>query len=46
MVSRALTADTRNERTVAAVWSAGRIYPAKLAAFIDFMALHLPAELR
>ncbi|WP_348841986.1 hypothetical protein [Xanthobacter sp. KR7-65] len=37
---------TRNERTVAGVWLAGRIYPAKLAAFIDFMPLHLPAELR
>ncbi|MCB4767663.1 LysR family transcriptional regulator [Ancylobacter sp. Lp-2] len=35
-----------NERAVSAVWPAGRGFPIKLAAFVDFMAQNLPAILR
>ncbi|WP_428031695.1 LysR family transcriptional regulator [Ancylobacter sp.] len=37
---------TPNQRAVSAVWPGGRGFPAKLAAFLDFMAQKLPAVLR
>lgn len=43
-LSMLLEAETRNERTVSALWPAGPSSP-KTAAFIEFMANRLPAVL-
>lgn len=40
-----LPEETRNERDVSAVWVADRIVSPKVAAFVDYMAEHLPAAL-
>lgn len=40
-----LPEETRNERDVSAVWVADRVVSPKVAAFVDYMAEHLPAAL-
>lgn len=40
-----LPAATPNERDVSAVWVADRVFSPKVAAFVDYMAEHLPAAL-
>lgn len=40
-----LPEETRNERDVSAVWVADRVASPKVAAFVDYMAEHLPAAL-
>lgn len=40
-----LPEETRNERDISAVWVADRVFSPKVAAFVDYMAEHLPAAL-